>query len=161
MDYALSKGLMNGVGGGKFDPNGSLTRAMLVTILYRSEGSPKVGGEANPFTDVQAGQWYTDAVIWASKEGIVNGMTETTFAPNDSITREQIATILYRYDGSPKVSGNLYQFSDAFSVSAYAYDAMLWAVKSGIINGLDGKLAPQDNATRAQTAKILYCYLEK
>ena len=161
VDYALKAGLMNGMGNGKFEPDASLTRAMLVTILYRSEGSPDVSGAANPFTDVQAGQWYTDAVIWAAKEGIVNGMTETTFAPNDSITREQIATILYRYDGSPKVSGNLYQFPDAFSVSAYAYDAMIWAVKSGIINGLDGKLAPKDNATRAQIATLLMRYLEK
>ena len=156
VDYALSNGLMNGVGGGKFDPNGSLTRAMLVTILYRAENTPNVSGEANPFTDVPAGQWYTDAVIWAAKEGIVNGTSETTFAPNDSITREQIATILCRYAGSPKVSGDFASFSDASSVSAYAYDAMRWAVQSGIINGIDGKLAPQDNATRAQIAMILY-----
>ena len=161
VDYALSNGLMNGVGGGKFDPNGSLTRAMLVTILYRAENTPDVSGEANPFTDVPAGQWYTDAVIWAAKEGIVNGTSETTFAPNDSITREQIATILCRYAGSPKVSGDFASFSDASSVSAYAYDAMRWAVQSGIINGIDGKLAPQDNATRAQIAMILYRFFEK
>ena len=161
VDYALQNGLMNGVGGGRFDPNGSLTRAMLVTILYRSENTPDVSGESNPFTDVPEGQWYTDAVIWAAKEGIVNGMSETTFAPNDSITREQIATILYRYDGAVKVSGNLYQFSDAFSVSTYAYDAMLWAVKESIITGMNGKLAPKDNATRAQIATILYRYLNQ
>ena len=161
MDYALKAGLMNGMGDGKFDPDGSLTRAMLVTILYRAEGSPNVSGKANPFTDVKSGQWYTDAVIWAAHEGIVNGMTETTFAPNLKITREQIATILYRYAGSPQVSGNLYQFSDAFSVSTYAYDAMLWAVKESIITGMNGKLAPKDNATRAQIAKILYRYLNQ
>ena len=161
VDYALQNGLMNGVGGGRFDPNGSLTRAMLVTILYRSENTPDVSGESNPFTDVPEGQWYTDAVIWAAKEKIVNGMSETTFAPNESITREQIATILYRYAGSPQVSGNLYQFSDAFSVSTYAYDAMLWAVKESIITGMNGKLAPKDNATRAQIATILYRYLNQ
>ncbi|MGM9598823.1 MAG: S-layer homology domain-containing protein, partial [Faecousia sp.] len=97
--------------------------------------------------------------IWAAKEKIVNGMSETTFAPNESITREQIATILYRYDGAVKVSGDLDQFSDASDVSTYALDAMVWAVKGGIIGGMNGKLAPKDNATRAQIATILYRYL--
>ena len=161
VDYALNNGLMNGVGAGKFDPNGSLTRAMLVTILYRSEGQPEVDGLSNPFTDVPDNQWYTDAVIWAADEGIVNGTSATTFAPNASITREQIAAILYRYAGAPEVSGNLYRFTDAFSVSAYAEDAMVWAVNEEIIGGTDGMLLPKDNATRAQIATILYRYLSK
>ena len=88
-------------------------------------------------------------------------MSETAFAPDESITREQIATILHRYDGCEEVGGNLYQFTDAFDVSAYAYDALRWAVQNGIINGIDGKLAPQDNATRAQIATILYRYLNQ
>ena len=161
VDFAVTKNLFNGMTETTFAPDTAMTRAMLVTVLYRSENTPDVSGESNPFTDVPDGQWYTDAVIWAAKEGIVNGMSETTFAPNESITREQIATILHRYAGSPKASGNLYRFSDAFSVSTYAYDAMVWAVQEGIIGGMDGALAPKDNATRAQIATILYRYLEK
>ncbi len=161
VDFAVTKNLFNGMTETTFAPDTAMTRAMLVTVLYRSENTPDISGESNPFTDVPDGQWYTDAVIWAAKEGIVNGMSETTFAPNESITREQIATILHRYAGSPKASGNLYRFSDAFSVSTYAYDAMVWAVQEGIIGGMGGALAPKDNATRAQIAMILYRYLNK
>ena len=160
VDYALENGLMNGVGDGKFDPNGSLTRAMLVTILYRAEDEPGVAGERIPFADVPDGQWYTDAIIWAAGEGIVNGVSETSFAPNMPITREQIAAILYRYAGEPSFSGSLSAFSDAQSVSAYAYDAMIWAVAEGIIGGSGNQLTPKENATRAQIATILYRYLE-
>ena len=159
IDYVLDNGLMNGTDAHIFEPNSNLTRAMLVTILYRAEGEPDVSADPNPFDDVPAGEWYTNAVVWAAKNGIVNGMTATTFAPNDSITREQIATILYRYAGFPSVSSDLSAFPDADHVSPYAEAAMKWAVSKGIINGKDGMLAPADFATRAQIATILFRYL--
>ena len=161
VDYALNNGLMNGVGDGKFDPDGKLTRAMLVTILYRHEEEPDIADATNPFTDVPADKWYTNAVIWAASEGIVNGVTETTFSPDATITREQIATILYRYAGKPDATGDLSTYPDEVAVSTYAVDAMRWAVGMGIINGMDGKLAPQSSATRAQIATILYRYLNQ
>lgn len=160
-DFVIANDYMNGIGGGRFDPNGSLTRAMLVTILYRIEESPDVTGYRNPFTDVPAGQWYTDAIIWAAHEGIVKGMSPTTYEPNTYITREQIAAIMYRYAGEPSVTGNLVAFADGATVSRYAVDAMKWAVLEGIINGMNGNLAPKQNATRAQIATILYRYLSK
>lgn len=152
---------MNGVGDGKFDPDGKLTRAMLVTILYRHEEEPDIADATNPFTDVPADKWYTNAVIWAASEGIVNGVTETTFSPDATITREQIATILYRYAGKPDATGDLSTYPDEVAVSTYAVDAMRWAVGMGIINGMDGKLAPQSSATRAQIATIFYRYLNQ
>ena len=161
VDFAVTEKLFNGMTETTFEPNTAMTRAMLVTVLYRAEGSPSVSGVRNPFSDVFKGQWFHDAVIWAAKEGIVNGTTEITFSPNASITREQIAAILYRYAGSPEVSGNLYQFTDALSVSEYAVDAMTWAVNEEIIGGISGKLCPKDNATRAQIATILFRYLAK
>lgn len=159
VDYVLDKGLMNGTDTHTFEPNSNLTRAMLVTILYRANSQPDVSAEPNPFDDVPSGEWYTDAVIWAAKQGIVNGVTATTFAPDDNITREQIATILYRYAGYPTTSSDLSAFPDADKVSPYAETAMKWAVEHGIINGKDGMLAPADFATRAQIATILFRYL--
>ncbi len=157
--YALNNGLMNGVGNGRFAPDESVTRAMLVTILYRSEGEPSIAGMENPFADVEDGQWYTDAIIWAANNKIVNGTSATTFDPNAAITREQIAAILYRFDGSKACEGSLDSFPDAGTVSSYAVDALIWAVDNGIINGLDGKLAPTATATRAQLATMLMRYL--
>ena len=159
--FALKNGLMNGVGGGKFDPDGSVTRGMLVTILYRVEKTPSVEGMKNPFTDVKSGAWYTDAIVWAADQGIVNGTSATTFAPDAFITREQIATILYRYAKAEKTEKDLSAYPDAGTVSGYAVDAMRWAVAEGLINGKDGRLAPQENATRAQIATILERYLSK
>ena len=164
-DFVIANGLMNGVGDKIFDPNGTLTRAMLVTILYRQEGSPSVAGLKNPFKDVPAGQWYTDAVVWAADNGIVKGMSPTTFAPTVAITREQIAAILYRYSGSEAVSGDLSKYPDAAKVSGYAVDAMIWAVREGVINGnvINGVvvLDPVGNATRTQCATMLARFLTK
>ena len=164
VDYVLRHGLMNGVATDKFAPGGTLTRAQLVTILYRLEGEPSVEGMVNPFTDVAEGQWYTDAIIWAVDAGVVNGMSKTIFNPNGAITREQIATILYRYTGSEKVEGDyLADFADADKVSAYAVDAMNWAVANGLITGTtETTLAPTATATRAQIATILmrYCQMD-
>ena len=161
ISYCYNSGLMNGMSRSTFEPLTSTSRAMVVTILYRTENSPSVTG-VNPFKDVGAGEWYTDAVLWAAQNGIVNGMTETTFEPNSNITREQFATILYRYaeykdypcEGTP-LSG----FSDVDMISDYAFDAMSWAVADGLINGTAdefGKhLEPQGFANRAMIATIL------
>ena len=163
VDFMVRNGFMNGVADDAFDVDGNLTRAQLVTILYRIAGEPE-STAANPFADVADGQWYTNAVIWAAENGIVKGVNTTTFAPNDQITREQIATILFRYAKAEKVEGKLAGFPDAEKVSDYAADAMAWAVEQGLINGIsesDGKtyLAPQETATRAQIAVILMRYL--
>ena len=162
-DFMVKNGFMNGVADDAFDVDGNLTRAQLVTILYRIAGEPE-STATNPFADVADGQWYTNAVIWAAENGIVKGVNTTTFAPNDQITREQIATILFRYAKAEKVEGKLAGFPDAEKVSDYAADAMAWAVEQGLINGIsesDGKtyLAPQETATRAQIAVILMRYL--
>ena len=161
VSYALENGLMNGVGKREFDPDGNVTRAMFVTILYRAETSPSVEGKTNPFADVPAGQWYTDAVVWASNSGIVTGTSATAYSPDAPITREQIATILYRYSKAEKAEQSLEADPDAGTVSGYALDAMRWAVKNELLNGKDGKLAPKENATRAQIATILMRYLKK
>ena len=163
VDFMVKNGFMNGVAADAFDVDGNLTRAQLVTILYRIAGEPE-STVTNPFADVADGQWYTNAVIWAAENGIVKGVNTTTFAPNDQITREQIATILFRYAKAEKVEGKLAGFPDAEKVSDYAADAMAWAVEQGLINGIsesDGKtyLAPQETATRAQIAVILMRYL--
>ena len=163
VDFMVKNGFMNGVADDAFDVDGNLIRAQLVTILYRIAGEPE-STATNPFADVADGQWYTNAVIWAAENGIVKGVNTTTFAPNDQITREQIATILFRYAKAEKVEGKLAGFPDAGKVSDYAADAMAWAVEQGLINGIsesDGKtyLAPQETATRAQIAVILMRYL--
>ena len=163
VDFMVKNGFMNGVADDAFDVDGNLTRAQLVTILYRIAGEPE-STATNPFADVADGQWYTNAVIWAAENGIIKGVNTTTFAPNDQITREQIATILFRYAKAEKVEGKLAGFPDAEKVSDYAADAMAWAVEQGLINGIsesDGKtyLAPQETATRAQIAVILMRYL--
>ena len=158
--YVYENGLMNGVGEGLFGPNATTTRAMVVTILYRLEGEPAVTGDT-PFTDLVAGQYYLDAVAWASTNDIVNGVTSTTFAPNDPITREQMAAILYRYAQYKGMDttdrGNLGSFADGNTVSPYAVEAMAWANAEGLINGVENnRLNPTGQAFRSQVAAILH-----
>lgn len=161
VDYMVRLGYMNGVEKTVFDVNGDLTRGQLVTILYRIAGSSK-STAANPFEDVAAGKYYTDAIIWAAENGIVNGVSGTRFAPEESVTREQTAVILYRYaKATAAESDALAGFGDAGSVSNYAKDAMNWAVTEGLLNGSDGKLLPRDAASRAQIAAILMRWLTK
>ncbi len=160
--YVLRNGLMNGKGEGIFAPNANLTRAELVTVLYRMAGTPSVEGMTHPFADVAAGTWYTDAVIWAYNAEVVKGISDTAFAPGANITREQIATILYRFSEAEAVEeAALADFADADKVSDWAVEAMNWAVSVGLINGVaEDTLAPQGNATRAQIATILMRYCE-
>ena len=157
--YVYENGLMNGMGEGQFGPQGTTTRGMIVTILYRQAGSPAASG--NPFADVDPGQYYAQPIAWAASHGIVNGISATTFAPDDPITREQMATILYRYaryqgeDVSDQ--GNLSAFADADTISAYAKQAMAWANGAGLINGVEGnRLNPTGQAVRCQAAAILH-----
>ncbi|MBR3991807.1 MAG: S-layer homology domain-containing protein [Clostridia bacterium] len=157
--YAVNKGYMNGIGDGKFDPTGSMTRGMVVTVLYRREGSPEVTFR-NDFSDVKAGKYYSDAVIWAKDEGVVNGITETTFEPNGKITREQLATMLSRFSERCLVSvperADLSGYPDADKIHSYAKDALAWANEANLIKGMsDGTLSPRGYATREQFATIL------
>ena len=176
LDYCISRGYINGLSATSVDPGGTCTRAQLVCILYRIQGEPKVveGYELDklrePFTDdVPRGQWYTNAIWWAKLTGIVNGTSATTFDPNGRITREQLAAILYRYTAkyAPDATGNaasIAAYPDAGSVSAYARDAMAWAVGNGLISGIpygENKtdyLEPAGSATRAQVATIFMRY---
>ena len=164
VEYVYDNGLMNGTASDTFAPNATLTRGMLATVLWRMEGSPVVN-YALPFEDVSGGQWYTEAIRWAASVGVVNGTSATTYAPNANITREQLATMLYRYaaykSGSVSTSASLSGFTDAGSVSDYAADAMEWAVAEEIIGGMTSTtLVPQGSATRAQTATMLMRYCE-
>ena len=160
--YVTLTGLMNGTGDG-FSPNNNINRAQLVTVLYRMAGEPEVTGE-NPFTDVPDGQWYTDAVLWAAENNITDGTSETTFSPNNPLTREQMATFFYRFAnfeaGEPiEVTGDLSGYTDADLVADYAVDAMTWAVGKGVISGIgNNTLAPDNTASRAQMATVLTRY---
>ena len=161
--YAYENGLMNGVGDNRFAPNSATTRGMLVTILYRLEGEPAVTGEAG-FDDVAAGQWYTDAVIWAAANDIVNGIGDNQFGPENTLTREQLVTMLYRYAQNKgydvTASADLSGYPDAGQIQSWAQEAMTWAVAEGIVEGMDGNLNPAGNATRAQIATILMRFCE-
>ena len=161
--YVYENGLMNGVENNQFAPNTATNRAMLATILYRLAGEPAVSGDL-PFTDVAAGTWYTDAVLWAAQNGIVNGLGENTFAPMNTLTREQLVTMLYRYAEAAgydvSAAADLSGYPDADKVQTYAQEAMSWAVAEGIVEGMDGNLNPAGNATRAQIATILMRFCE-
>ena len=161
--FVYENGLFSGTDSRSFSPNASMTRAMLVTVLYRLEGEPTVTGRSS-FTDVRSGAYYEKAVIWAAANGIVTGTDSTSFSPDAKVTREQLAAILFRYAQYRKLdtdaSAKLNSFTDADSVSAYASEALGWAVSEGLINGASGKLMPKGDATRAQVAAILHRFVK-
>ena len=161
--FVYENGLFSGTDSRSFSPNASMTRAMLVTVLYRLEGEPTVTGRSS-FTDVRSGAYYEKSVIWAAANGIVTGTDSTSFSPDAKVTREQLAAILYRYAQYRKLdtdaSAKLNSFTDADSVSAYASEALGWAVSEGLINGASGKLMPNGDASRAQVAAILHRFVK-
>ena len=162
IEFVYNKGIMQGVSSTKFSPNGTVTRGMLVTMLWRMAGEPYVGGGS--FDDVASGSYYATAVAWAAKNGIVDGYNSTRFGPNDAVTREQIATMLYRYAkwlGYSTSGSSLAGYSDASSVSSWAKDAMGWAVKNSVVTGVTAtKLNPASSATRAETAQMFMNFYE-
>lgn len=164
VSYVVENGMMNGVGENQFAPNAPLTREMLAVVLYNMEKQPESTG-VNPFADVKADMWYTDAIVWANANGIVAGYDDSTFGLGDSITREQLASILYRYaqmkgyDVTEKA--DLTGYADSAAISGYAVEAMQWANANGIVNGMTATtLAPQGTATRAQVATMLMSFCE-
>lgn len=165
VNYACENGLMNGVGGEKFDPNGTMTRAMIVTVLHRLSSEEDAVAPCG-FADVKSGSYYEKAVAWAAEHGIVTGYSETAFGPNDPITREQMAAILYRYAGTYEydttASANIAVYLDYDEIGSYAISAMQWANGAGLITGTSATtLSPKGNATRAQVATILYRFCEQ
>jgi len=164
VDYVITKGLMSGVSETHFAPNDNLTRAMLATVLYRLDGEPSTN-KSIPFADVDMGAYYGNAVSWAKQNGIVSGVTANSFAPDTNITREQIATIMFRYAqykgmNTVTLEENLH-FTDANEISEYAVSAMNWAVGTGLIKGKSATtINPKDNATRAEIAAILQRFIE-
>ena len=167
VDYVLENGLMKGTDTRTFAPNDKLTRAMLVTVLYRMENEPSTN-RSIPFSDVDMGAYYANAVSWAKQNGIVNGVSDTEFAPNDSITREQMAAVLYRYaqykeqDTSIGEDTNILSYTDAMEISEYAISAIQWMTGAGLMKGeTEASINPKNNSTRAQVATILMRYLEQ
>ena len=164
--FVCGRGVMQGVSDTRFGPHLTATRAMMATILWRMEGSPAPTAEAR-FTDVRSGQWYSEAVAWTAQSGVYTGYADGSFRPNDSITREQLAAILYRYakykgvDVSVGEDTNILSYADAAEISDYAFPAMQWACGAGIMQGSNGNLLPRGRATRAQIAAMLHRYLVK
>ena len=158
VEYVRDNGLMSGTSDTAFNPEGTMTRAMLAQALYRAAGSPAVSG-SDSFTDTQEGAWYADAVLWASQQGVVSGYGDGLFGAGDPVTREQIAVILWRDAGSPSAEVGQ-DFTDESAISTYAGQAVDWARANGIVSGADGnRFLPQNNATRAQIAVMLRNYL--
>lgn len=162
--YVCARGLFQGTSRSTFEPQGTMTRAMVVTVLHRLEGAPEVSA-TSPFQDVQAGQWYTTAVNWASANGIVEGYPDGRFGVGDEVTRQQMVVILYRYAKykgySLSAAVDLDGYSDAEEIDAWARDAMTWASAKGIIAGTTPTtLAPRGNASRAQVAAVLMRFVE-
>ena len=158
--FVQERGLMNGYSDGRFGPNDTLSRAQLAQILFNKEGRPGVNYLLD-FSDVAGEAWYTEAVRWATSQGIVGGYGNGTFGPNDPITREQLAVMLWRYSGSPTATNKELHFNDTDEISGFALDALRWAVENGILNGYgDGRLGPQGQATRAQVAQMLKNFIE-
>ena len=165
VDYVFERGLMDGVGSNLFDPSGELTRAMLVTLLYRMEGCPEYT-ESSTFTDVKSDWWYTNAIHWAYENGLINGHTQTSFAPDDSITREQMATLLMRYaqykQYDVSVRNDLSGYADAGDISDWALAGMQWANAAGLVNGRTATtLVPEGTANRAEIATLIMRFCEK
>ena len=166
IQYVYENKLMNGVGNNKFQPDGTLNRAMVATILYRMEGEPAVTG-GSAFSDVASGEWYADAVAWASANGIVNGMGGGKFAPTTSITREQFVAMLHRYAEYKKYDTtaagmSVKEYADYEAISGWALEAMAWANAEGLITGRSGTmLVPAGTATRSEAATILMRFAEK
>ena len=157
--FANKNGLMNGIDNDLFAPNSSLSRAQLAQILYNREGRPVA--EKSPFADVSNEAWYNNAVAWATENGIVSGYGNGLFGPGDSITREQLAVMLWRYAGSPVAASKELCFNDAGEASGYALSALCWATENGIISGYsNGQLDPKGEATRAQVAQMLKKFIE-
>ena len=146
---------MSGESTNTFAPNASMTRGMLATVLYRLAGQPETTAQTT-FADVTAGAYYADAVAWAAEQSVIAGTSDTAFSPEQAITREQLAAMLYRYAGSPATEGSLSAYTDAAQVSAYAEDALCWCVENGILTGTStDTLSPQATATRAEVAAVL------
>ena len=161
VSWAYSNNLISGTSGTTFSPNTTLTRAMLVTILWRSAGSPKTALGYNPFKDVPTNQYYYQAVMWVYENNVVAGTSATTFSPYSPITREQLAAILWRYSGSPGTSGSFAGFTDSGKISSYAEVPMRWALEKGIVSGKgNGILDPGGKSTRAEAASMLMRYCE-
>lgn len=161
VSFAYQNALFAGMSEDSFGADVAMTRAMFITVLHRHAGKPEVQSDES-FVDVEPDEWYTDAVAWAKQNGITSGMDETHFAPHENITREQMAVMLYRYEKAPEVHTDLSAFRDADTISAFAVDAMKWAVDNQVINGVEKDLLqPADVATRAQVAQMMMNYLKK